>query len=147
MWNIFCQKSLHFEEPSCLDIGKLLHNHTASHVRSPQDLQHTAVETAWISKEKYQCILGLHPQIPRHFKWLNSERASQNLRQPNIVTWLAATAKTEEYGLMSFPHVSRNTLIYAHMNLRNLKACGISFDWLKLPAHKVGGFVELILIY
>jgi len=30
--------------------------------------KHTAVETAWINKDKDQCILELYPQSPRHCK-------------------------------------------------------------------------------
>ena len=43
--------------------------------------KHTAVETAWISKDKDQCILEFHPQSPRHCKWQTSEQDSKILQQ------------------------------------------------------------------
>ena len=51
---------------------------------------HTAVETAWINKDKDQCILGLHSQIPDHCKQQSSVRVSQTFRQSYLSHFISS---------------------------------------------------------
>ena len=52
--------------------------------QEPTEFTHDALETAWINNNKDQCILGLHPQSPRHCKWQTSGRGSQILWHPYL---------------------------------------------------------------
>jgi hypothetical protein len=108
---------------------------------------HTAVEFAWINKDRKMFILGLHQQNPIHCKRKSSERVSQTFHYSYfsymvssycLSGWIISTGIANSLQTHSglHPHDFAQILYYS-----------MSLDWQNLPAFKGGGFVELKLIY
>jgi len=96
------------------DTDHLLPNYTASHRILPAGFAHTAVELAWIHKDKDQCMLRLHSQNPRHWKWRTSERVSQIFRQSYLSHFISGYFPSWRIldSVISTP--LQKTLIYSH---------------------------------
>ena len=80
-----CKRSSTFRRTFLFPVGRhILKKFIKSHGTSLYEVtefKHTAVETAWISNDKDQCILQLHPRSPRNCKWKPSERDTKILRK------------------------------------------------------------------
>jgi hypothetical protein len=113
--------------------------------RKSSGFTHIGFDPTRIDRYKVPCVAGLNSQTSRYFQWQPSALVSQILL-PSYSSHMFNSFYVKKRILAS-PHVSRNTLIYVHMDSPTLLTCWISLDWLVLSVGEFWHLVEFTQMY